>query len=146
MGDHQMTKRVGFVVLGAVLLLSLSACGKPVLGFVTDTYVNQTDSSQLLEITNKESLKEFMGGRLPIQHGWFTVFSPQGGFNGEYTLTDKIYVLKAKDRELKVVVQKDETLRDENGNNWQHQSRSRYFRPPDFTNQPLTVEKATSKS
>jgi hypothetical protein len=42
------------------------------------------------------------------------------------------YVLKSNEtEELKVVLQADSSLRDESGNIWRLESRSRSFRPPD---------------
>jgi hypothetical protein len=131
MEDADMSIRLRFFLLASVFLMTLSACKKPMLGFLADTYVNQKDPAQILEVDSKQTLKGFMGGQSVSPIGWFVLWNQEKTTHGEYTLVKDTYTLKSADREFKVVLQKDGSLLDENGVTWVHQTRSRSFRPPD---------------
>jgi hypothetical protein len=125
MGDS-MRKRVQLLFIAAVFVALLAGCGR-----ASDTYVNQKDSTQTLELTTDKGvpLRE-------VAHGVFN--SPQGEFilnrdgklaSGRYSKVDDGYVLKLDgSKEWKMKVQPDSSLRDEDGNIWQHQSHSRQLR------------------
>jgi hypothetical protein len=118
-----MRKRVQLLFIAAVFVALLAGCGR-----ASDTYVNQKDSTQTLELTTDKGvpLRE-------IAHGVFD--SPRGEFilnrdgklaSGRYTKVEDAYVLKLDEsKEWKMKVQPDLSLRDEDGNVWQHQTHSR---------------------
>jgi hypothetical protein len=128
-----MTKRVQFLLAIAVITMTVAACHKgPLLGFSTDTYVNQNDARQTLEFHEKETVKGFISGRSPNPFGWWTLFNGQKGAAGGYTRVENTFILKSNEnQEFKLALQPDGSLRDQSGNIWQHQSRSHSFRTPD---------------
>ena len=127
-----MTRRVHFLLVTAVFTSALAACRGPLLGIVTETYVNQNDSTQILELTTKDTLKGFIAGMSPNPQGRCTLLQGQKVSTGTYAKVQDSYIVKLNDnRELKIALQKDSTLRDEAGNIWRQQSRSRSFRPPE---------------
>ena len=72
----------------------------------------------------------FIAGRSPNPQGAYTLFNDQKVTGGKYTQIENTYVLKSDDnRELKIERQPDSSLRDESGNIWRLQSRSRRLRP-----------------
>lgn len=114
--------------------MTFAACHGPLLGIVTETYVNQNDAKQTLELTTKETLKGFIAGRSPNPQGIYTLLGEQKVATGTYIQVENTYTLKSNDsQELKITLQQDSSLRDETGNIWRLQSRSRSFRPPDET-------------
>jgi hypothetical protein len=127
-----MTKRVQFSMVVAVLAITLAACNKgPLLGLVTETYVNQNNARQTLELTTKETLKGFIGGRSP-NPGIYTLSDEQKVTMGAFTREANTYVFKSQEnRESKIALQQDGSLLDESGNTWRLQERSRSFRPPE---------------
>src|SRR5215813_6837196 len=127
-----MTKRVPFLLAIVLFMVTLAACRGPMLGTITETYVNQNDVKQTLELTTKETVKGFVAGRSPNPQGGYTLLNDQKASSGRYTRSGSTYVLKSNETEdLKLVLQADSSLRDENGNIWRLESRSRSFRPAD---------------
>jgi hypothetical protein len=127
-----MTKRVPFLLPMVLFIVTFAACHGPLLGIVTETYVNQNNVKQTLELTTKETVKGFVAGRSPNLQGSYTLLNDQKVSSGRYTRDGNTYVLKSNEtEELKVVLQADSSLRDESGNIWRLESRSRSFRPPD---------------
>src|SRR5216117_1954342 len=127
-----MTRHVQFLLAVAGLTMILAACNRPMLGFVTETYVNQDNANQTLELRTKETVKGFIAGRSSNPFGGYTLSSEQKTTAGEYTRDGDTYVLKSKDnQEFRMTLQKDWSLQDESGKIWRFQSRSRRFHPPD---------------
>jgi len=127
-----MTKRVPFLLAIVLFMVTFAACRGPMLGTVTETYVNQNDVKQTLELTTKETVKGFVAGRSPNPQGGYTLLNDQKASSGRYTRSGNTYVLKSNEtEELKLVLQADSSLRDESGNIWRLESRSRSFRPVD---------------
>ncbi len=129
-----MTKSVPFSLLVATLALTLAACKGgpgPLLGLLTERYVNQTNAGQTLELTTQQTLKGLIAGKSP--EGIFTFADEQRVTMGGFTRKDDTFVLKfsSEHQELKIALQKDGSLRDEAGNTWRLQERSRSFRPPE---------------
>ena len=126
-----MTKRVHFLLVTVVFTMSLAACGGNLLGIVTETYVNQNDASQTLELTTKETVKGFIAGRSPNPQGSYILSNDHEVTSGNYARSGNTYILKSEDEELELALQRDSTLRDSVGNVWRLESRSRYrsFRP-----------------
>src|SRR5262245_59903313 len=132
-----MRKRSQFLLAMAVFTISVAACRGPLIGIVTETYVNQGDVRQALELTAKETVKGLMAGRSPNPAGIYTLLNEQGVTTGEYTRIENMYVLQSNENhEFKFALQQDSSLRDENGNVWRLQSRSRSFRGLDDTSAP----------
>jgi hypothetical protein len=126
-----MTKRVPLLPI-VLFMVTFAACRGPLLGIVTQTYVNQNDVKQTLELTTKETVKGFVAGRSPNPQGSYTLLNDQKVSTGKYTRAGNTYILKSDETgELKVVLQADSSLRDETANIWRLESRSRSFRPPD---------------
>src|SRR5215831_15266116 len=135
MGVQAMTKRVPLLLPMALFIVTFAACRGPLLGTVTETYVNQNDVKQTLELTTKETVKGFVAGRSPNPQGGYTLLNDQKVSSGTYTRDGNTYVLKSNEtEELRVVLQADSSLRDKIGNIWRMESRSRSFRPPDQDN------------
>ena len=127
-----MAKRVAFLLPMILFMVAFAACRGPLLGTVTETYVNQNDVKQTLELTTKETVKGFFAGRSPNPQGRYTLLNDQKVSSGIYARAGNTFILKSKETgELKVVLQPDFSLRDEGGNLWRLESRSRTFRPPD---------------
>jgi hypothetical protein len=126
-----MAIRLRLFLVASVLMVSLNACNKPMLGFTADTYVNQKDPAQVLELNSKETLKGFVAGQSVNPTGWFVLWNQAKTSHGDYTVVKGTYTLKSADREFKAMLQKDGSLLDENGATWVHQTRSRSFRAPD---------------
>src|SRR5215470_4940295 len=127
-----MTKRAPFLLAIVLFMVTFAACRGPMLGTVTETYVNQNDVKQTLELTTKETVKGFVAGRSPNPQGGYTLLNDQKVSSGRYTRSGNTYVLKSNEtEELTLVLQADSSLRDESGNIWRLESRSRSFRPPD---------------
>jgi len=127
-----MTKRAPFLLAIVLFMVTFAACRGPMLGTVTETYVNQNDVKQTLELTTKETVKGFVAGRSPNPQGGYTLLNDQKVSSGRYTRSGNTYVLKSNEtEELKLLLQADSSLRDESGNVWRRESRSRTFRPPD---------------
>src|SRR5262245_5355254 len=106
-GTSIMTKQVGFWLLVALFAMTFAACHGPMLGVVTEVYVNQSDREQTLEITAKETLKGFVHGRSANPVGSFILFREQKALTGKYSRVNDTYVLSADDREFKLTLQKD---------------------------------------
>ena len=127
-----MTKRVPFLLAMVLFMVTFAACRGPMLGTVTERYVNQNDVKQTLELTTKETVKGLVAGRSPNPQGSYTLLNDQKVSSGRYTRAGDTYILKSNEaEELKVVLQADSSLRDDSGNIWRLDSRSRSFRPPD---------------
>jgi len=127
-----MRKRVPFLLAIVLFMVTFAACRGPMLGTVTETYVNQNDVKQTLELTTKETVKGFVAGRSPNPQGGYTLLNDQKVSSGRYTRSGNTYVLKSNEtEELKLLLQADSSLRDESGNIWRLGSRSRSFRPTD---------------
>ncbi len=127
-----MTKCAQVFLASVTLTLTCVACNRPLLGTVAETYVNQNDPGQTLELVTKETLKGFIHGRSPNPAGRYTLLTAQRVTVGEYTRARNTLTFKSKEnQEFKATLQEDSSLRDEAGNIWQFQGRSRSFRSPD---------------
>jgi hypothetical protein len=131
-----MTKRIRLLLLMAMVTMVFAACNRPLLGIVTETYVSQNDAAKSLELTTKETLKGFIGGRSPNRQGAYTLLDDHKATTGQYSRVENTFILKLNDnQEFKIALQQDSSLRDETGTVWRLESRSRSFRP---TDQPKT--------
>jgi hypothetical protein len=72
-----MTKRVPFLLPMVLFIVTFAACHGPLLGTVTETYVNQNNVKQTLELTTKETVKGFVAGRSPNPQGSYTLLNDQ---------------------------------------------------------------------
>ena len=141
-----MRNRVQCLVMVFVVMTAVSGCNKLGVGMVTETYVNQKDSSQLLELTSKETAKGMIGGRLVTPEGRYTLQTGEKTVAGKYIRrtwpgdvkhpdgTEAIaYVLNLdSDKELKLWLMAGKpALRDDASGVWKLQSRSHQFRSSD---------------
>ena len=132
-----MTRRVSLLLVAGLTLIAFAGCNKPVLGFVTETYVSQNQPGQTLEFQSQETLKGFVHG-VPSPVGNYTLFNAQKGSAGKFRRTKTTFILTPTDalltdhpEEIKLAFQKDDSLIDEAGNIWRLQNRSHGFRTQD---------------
>src|SRR5262249_10777825 len=120
-------------LLASVILMIVTACGKigPLLGVSADSYINANDPAQTLELNAKGTVKGLFARNVIGPSGHFVLAGQEKPTTGEFTFANGTYVLKPKDRELKVVLKQDGNLRDETGTLWKHQFHSHSLRPPD---------------
>ena len=113
--------RKGYSLAGALVLLSLmlSACHG---GLQTQTFVNDANPTQQLELSQNPSLKARLintvhGGP---ERGKYTLKSDQGGTVGTYVLAEGTLTIRPPDgaKAWTATIQKDSSLRDEKGNLW----------------------------
>src|SRR3989442_2686859 len=96
------------LVLVAMFTMTFAACHGPLLGIATETYVNQNDAKQILELTTKETVKGFITGRSPNPQGTYTLLNEQKVTTGRYTQVENTYILKSNEnQEFKIALQQD---------------------------------------
>ena len=123
-----MRKRIQLLSIAAAFMAILSGCHGPLLGRITETYVNQKDASQTLELSAKDTVKGFIHGKTGGP-GTYTLLSGPKVIQGKYNREQNTYFFKLDDNKvMKITLQADYTLRDESGDTWKFQSRSRTFR------------------
>ena len=130
-----MRKRIQFLSMAVLSVAILSGCKDALLGTTTETYINQKDASQTLELSSKDTMKTLWHGGGPV--GSYLLVSGDKVTEGKYAQVENTYVLKFLDKsydrdgskEMKLTLQPDSSLRDENGNTWQFRERTRAFRP-----------------
>jgi hypothetical protein len=127
--------QVSFLTLVGVVLWGCHGAGR-----ITETYVNQKDSSQVLELSTKETVKGMIGGHLVSPRGSFVLQSPQNVKSGDYYRVDSeqaptgaephAFALKLDDNsEMKLWQLAGNTgLRDDNGTVWKLQNRRHDWR------------------
>ena len=127
-----MRKRLQFLSVTVLFMTINSGChgvGTPAL---TETYINQKDSSQTLELTSKKTLKALIGGvfgKEPVALNGDYILAKDGKvIGGKYKRAENTLILNDGSKEWKVVLQADSSLRDDTGGIWQLQSRSQSFR------------------
>ena len=121
-----MRKGVQLLSMAAASVAVLAGCGR-----VSDLYTNQKDVRQSLEITTdkKIPLKALVRGSFEAPRGEFILQSDEKSSTGRYTRVNNTYIFQLDgNKQWKVELQPDSSLRDENGAIWQHQTHSRSFR------------------
>ena len=133
-----MRKQVQAALMTLAVMAIVSGCHGA--GRISETYVNQKDTSQVLELTTKQTVKGMIGGGLVSPQGSYILQAAQKVTSGEYSRVNSgqhpagaeplAYVLKLDDNsELKLWLLAGATsLRDDAGNIWKLQSRSHDWR------------------
>jgi hypothetical protein len=113
----------------ALGLFPLMLTGCHGFGAISARYVNDSDPQQTLELTTRQTVKGLFGGGLAAPTGSFVLSAGEKLTSGNYKRDRNTYVLSLEgNREWKVNIQPDSTLRDENGMTWRLQSQSRQLR------------------
>ncbi len=123
-----MGKRVQLTFITVALAGMLAGCGRGI-----DTYINQKDAAQTLELTTDKGapLREIAKGSFESPMGEFILQRDQQIATGRYSKVDNTYILfldKDGNRKFRVEMQPDSSLRDENGVVWEHRTHSRMLR------------------
>jgi len=123
-----MGKRVQLLISAAALAGLLAGCGRAV-----DTYTNEKDATQTLELATDKGapMREIAKGAFTAPMGEFVLQRGQQISTGRYSKVDNAYILfldNTGSKKLKVEVQPDSSLRDDQGGIWKHQTHSRMLR------------------
>ena len=113
-----MKRAIGALSLG-IFLVTMTGCNS---GTFTETYVNEKDANQTLELTTNQAVGDAPNGRYRLTDGQTST--------GDYTKTGSRYVLHLSPggKEFAFAVQSESSLRDQGGNIWQLQTRSHTLR------------------
>ena len=125
-----MRSRVQLLSVTAVFIMVLTACHG--IGAITETYVNQKDPKQGLELTGRGTVKSLIAGAsVAAPQGSYTLWNDQKITAGGYTKVEDTYVLTlGGSKEWKLKIEPDSSLHDENGDVWRAETRSHTLRPP----------------
>src|SRR5437762_1329135 len=100
-------KGIQLSAMAAVLVTMLSGCGS-----MTETYINQKDTSQTLELTHGKTLRAlFKQGSLDSPQGLYILTNDQKVTSGTYSRGKDNYVLVLDgNKEFRIKVQSDSAL------------------------------------
>ena len=122
-----MKRGIQLASIAGVLLIVMSGCHG--IGTVSETYVNEKDAKQSLELTGRGSVKLLIAGSVPAPQGRYTLWNNEKATSGSYSRIEDAYILNISGgAERKLKIQPDSSLRDENGILWQVKTRSHTLR------------------
>src|SRR5262245_2654887 len=122
-----MKRGIQLASIAGLLLIVMSGCHG--IGTVSETYVNEKDARQSLELTGPGSVKLLIASSVPAPEGRYTLWNDEKATSGSYSRFKDAYILNISggaERTLKI--QPDSSLRDENGVLWQVKTHSRTLR------------------
>lgn len=119
-----------FTMAGLFVVMLIGLTTTHGFGTLTETYTNQKGSSQTLELTaDKATVKSLVAGSIDPPQGNYVLWDDQKVTARKYRKVEDTYVLVSdENKEWKVSLQPDSSLRDQNGQVWRLQTRSRSFR------------------
>ena len=126
-------KRALVLVMLSAGITPLTACHGGI-GTITETYVNQTNTRQVLEFSTKETVKGFIGRELINTDGHYVFHQGQSVIEGTYSRPDEhgeprpFIINVGANAELRLWEINRGSLRDESGTVWKLQTRSHKLR------------------